>query len=111
MFCMSNDIEYNDAIVSNAAVDYLLFFLYFRCECRNCNTTYLDSALEYRCCKEVQPVLNLLSFEGRSDILCITKHPDFLAMTNTTVLKNVVPLFKNKQGKRYGRLDGRSENE
>jgi len=60
----------------------------------------------------VDPVGNLLMFDGSvENINCITKHADFDALTNKTVLKQVAPLLRDKQGRRYRRQPGRSENE
>ncbi|KAK3755700.1 hypothetical protein QZH41_008947 [Actinostola sp. cb2023] len=42
---------------------------------------------------------------------CITKHPDFEALTNKAVLKQVAPLLKGKRGQSYRQLPGRFENE
>ena len=83
-----------------------------RCSCSYCNDVHLESPLEYRCCTEVQPVANLLMFDGSiENASCITKHPDFEVLTNKAVLKQVAPLLKGKQGQSYRQLPGRSENE
>ena len=76
------------------------------------NGKHLDSAFEYRCCKEVNPVIHLLGFDGSGEnIKCITEHPDFEPMTNKTVLNNVASLLRDKQESGYRLQPGQSENE
>ena len=41
----------------------------------------------------------------------VTQHPHYLALTNSTVLKQVAPLLKDKSGKSYRRKGGSAENE
>ena len=53
-----------------------------------------------------------LTFDGSIEHLkCITKHGDFSAMTNKTVLLQVGPLLRDKNGKGYRRRDGQTENQ
>lgn len=42
---------------------------------------------------------------------CVTQHEDFAAMTNRTVLTQVGPMLKDRNGKGYRRRTGQSENE
>ena len=45
--------------------------------CGHCSDQNLESALEYRCCQEVNPVVHLLGFDGScQQVKCITEHPD-----------------------------------
>ena len=84
----------------------------FRCLCGHCSDQNLESALEYRCCQEVNPVVHLLGFDGScQQFKCITEHPDFGPMTNRAVLTTVAPLLKGKNGRGYHRQPGKSENE
>ena len=41
---------------------------------------------------------------------CVTMHPDYRAMTNETVLKQVGPLLKDRNGRGYRRRGNQSEN-
>ena len=83
-----------------------------RCTCGECAKENLTGALEYRCCMEIAQVRQKLTFDGSTEHLkCITKHGDFSAMTNRTVLLQVGPLLRDKNGKGYRRRDGRTENQ
>ena len=42
---------------------------------------------------------------------CITDHEDFGPLTNKTVLLEVAPLLRNRDGKRYRRQPGNTENQ
>ena len=54
----------------------------------------------------------MLTFDGSIEhVNCITKHDDFSAMTNRTVLLQVAPLLRDKNGKGYRRRDGQTENQ
>ncbi|KAK2570389.1 hypothetical protein P5673_005193 [Acropora cervicornis] len=65
------------------------------CTCGECAKENLTGALEYRCCKEIVQIRQKLTFDGSIEHLkCITKHSDFSAMTNRTVLLQVGPLLK-----------------
>ena len=56
--------------------------------------------------------LRQLTFEGlQRRTPCVTMHPDYMAMTNQTVLKNVGPLLKDRNGRAYRRRGNQSENE
>ena len=41
----------------------------------------------------------------------MTQHEDYAAMTNQTVLTQVGPMLKDRNGKGYRRRTGQSENE
>ena len=73
-------------------VEFLTLFN-IRCSCNRCNNELLVSASEFRCCREVLPAVAKL-IEAR----CVTEHPDFAALTNTTVLQQVGPLLRGKTG-------------
>ena len=49
--------------------------------------------------------------ESIEHLKCITKHGNFSAMTNKTVLLQVGPLLRDKNGKGYRRRDGQAENQ
>ena len=73
-----------------------------RCKCGNCRIEDLVGAREYRCCKELAPVLAKLGFEGL-EIKCIREHEDYDPLTHRAVLINVGPLLRGKDGKKYKR--------
>ena len=75
------------------------------CSCNKCKDTSLVGSREYRCCREVAEAYGKVVFDGL-DHECVILHPDFAAMTNTTVLKQVGPLLKDRQGRRYRRRAG-----
>ena len=83
----------------------------YRCSCGHCGDDSLVSALEFRCCKEVVHATGKLIFVAGSieRISCITQHEDFSALTNKTVLLQVAPLLKDKNGRGYRRRAGVSE--
>ena len=60
----------------------------------------LVSAREYRCCKEIVESSGKFTWIGK-DVECILNHPDFNAMTNETVLREVGPLLRNQNGSCY----------
>ena len=67
----------------------------------------LSDALEYRCCGEIAQASQKLTFDGSIEhVKCITKHGDFPAMTNRSVLLQV-----DKSGKGYRRRGGQTENQ
>ena len=71
----------------------------------------LTDAIGYRCCREVGPTLHQLVFDGSIEkISCVTLQKEYIAMTHPTVLKNVGPLLKDKDGRSYKRR-GVHENE
>ncbi len=80
------------------------------CKCRLCNDSKLFGAREYRCCREVAEAYGKVVFEGL-DLDCVVQHEDFKALTNKTVLLQVGPLLKDKEGRRYRRKKDQSENE
>ncbi|XP_068758186.1 uncharacterized protein [Montipora capricornis] len=82
------------------------------CTCEECATGNLAGTLEHRCCREIAQVRQKLTFDGSIErIKCITKHDDFAAMTNRTVLLQVGPLLRDKNGRGYRRRDGQTENQ
>ena len=86
--------------------------MFCRCTCEECATGNLAGALEHRCCREIAQVRQKLTFDGSIErIKCITKHDDFAAMTNRTVLLQVGPLLRDKNGRGYRRRDGQTENQ
>lgn len=62
--------------------------------------THLVGAREFRCCSEIIQARGKFMFEGL-DADCILNHPDFAALTNRTVLHNVGPLLRDKDGRHY----------
>ena len=81
-----------------------------RCTCGQCDDANLSSALEYRCCREIEDVSTRLVQEGRQE-LCITRHSDFNHLVNRTVLEQVAPLLKDKNGRSYRRRRNQTEDE
>ncbi|KAJ7375119.1 hypothetical protein OS493_001857 [Desmophyllum pertusum] len=82
------------------------------CTCGECAVGTLSNALEYRCCREIGPVSQQMSFDGSIEhISCITKHEDFEHMTWRTVLLQAGPLLRDKNGRGYRRRDGQTENQ
>ena len=73
-----------------------------RCTCGHCDNANLSSALEYRCCREIGVVSAKLAQEGSQE-LCITRHSDFSHLVNRTVLEQVAPLLKDRNGRAYRR--------
>ena len=64
----------------------------------------LVSALEFRCCREVLVARAKLTFDGSIERLsCVTQHEDYEALTNRTVLLQVAPLLRDKNGRSYRR--------
>lgn len=61
---------------------------------------------------EIAQVRQKLTFNGSIEHLkCITKHGDFSARINKTVLLQVGPLLRDKNGKGYRCRDGQTENQ
>ena len=82
------------------------------CTCDQCSTATLIRSMEYRCCREVVHAVAKLTFDGSIErVKCITQHEDYTALINRTVLLQVGPLLKDREGKRYRRRAGVSENE
>ena len=80
--------------------------------CGECNATTLETAREYRCCWEVPQAIGKLTFEGiAEEVRCITKHPDFSALVNKSVLMLAGPLFKTREGRRYKKQANQTENQ
>ena len=70
-----------------------------RCQCELCNDMNLVGALEFRCCREVVHSSGKLVFDGSIErISCITQNKDYAALSNRTVLLQVAPLLRNKDG-------------
>eukprot|EP00794_Sanderia_malayensis_P002111 gene2111-biopygen1889 len=80
------------------------------CTCTKCKDDSLVGSREFRCCREVAEAHGKVVFDGL-DHKCVTLHPGFDAMTDRIVLKQVGPLLKDRQGRRYGRRTGQTENE
>ena len=59
----------------------------------------------------VAKLWNVLGSSRLLDVGCITDHEDFSPLTNKTVLLEVAPLLRNKDGKRYRRQPGNTENQ
>ncbi len=86
--------------------------LLYRCQCERCSDQNLVGALEFRCCREIVNAVGKLTFDGSFErISCITQHDDYTALTNRTVLLQVAPLLTDKDGRKYRRRSGVSENE
>ena len=115
--CIMNSSKSFRLRISHLPPSYKLYtqqgyVTFCRCQCGQCTTEHLSSALEYRCCWEVLQARRQLVFDGSIErIKCVTQHEDYLAMTNTAVLKQVGPLLRDKNGKTYRRQAGQSENE
>ena len=45
------------------------------------------------------------------EVSCVTEHEDYVALTNRTVLLQVAPLLKDRNGRSYRRRTGVSEAE
>ena len=84
------------------------YFFEFRCKCHCCRTDLLVGITEHRSCKEMVPAVSLMSPDK---INCIPQHEDFVAMINATVLEQVGPLFKDKNGRSYQRRGNQTRNE
>ena len=83
-----------------------------RCTCGECTKENLAGALEHRCCREIAEVRQKLIFDGSiARVKCLTKHDDFGPMINRTVLLQVGPLLRDKNGRGYRRRDGQTENQ
>ncbi|XP_068671170.1 uncharacterized protein [Montipora foliosa] len=82
------------------------------CQCQHCKDENLVGAREFRCCREVIHASGKMSFDGSMErISCITQHEDYGPLTNRTVLLQVAPLLKDKDGRPYRRQPGVPENE
>ena len=81
-----------------------------RCTCGSCDTSLLVGAREYRCCKEVAEAVGKFTFIGL-DAGCIVEHEDYTYLTHRAVLTEVAPLLRDKNGKRYKKQTGATENE
>ena len=67
--------------------------------------------MEFRCCREIANASAKLTFDGSIErISCITQHEDYMALTNRTMLLQVAPLLRDKDGRTYHRRAGVPEN-
>ena len=100
-------------IYFHLSLSYLIYVtLCYRCMCHKCSIAELTELREYCCCWEILSAHGKLTFDGRIDrIKCVTQHDDFVALTNTTVLKQVAPLLKHRDGKSYRKKKDTTENE
>ncbi|PFX27282.1 hypothetical protein AWC38_SpisGene8042 [Stylophora pistillata] len=81
------------------------------CSCTQCSDAMLVSARKFRCCMEVDCARGKLTFDGSIEqISCITQHADYLALINSTILRQVAPLLQDRNGKMYCCRNGTSEN-
>ena len=81
--------------------------MFYRCQCRQCNTEQLLSALEYECCWEVLQAHQQLVFDGSTErIKCVTQHKSYLSISDTAVLTRVGPLLHDKNGKHIAAMLG-----
>ena len=72
----------------------------------------LVSAHEFRYCTEVGCACGKLTFDGSIErISCVTQYKDYLALTNSGVLKMVAPILRDRNGRGYRQKDRTSENE
>lgn len=102
--------------MTDCAIRFHLLFdidpLCHRCMCNKCSVGQLAGSREYRCCWEIMSAQGKLTFDGSIErIKCVTEHDDFIALTNTTVLKQVAPLLKRRDGKSYRKKKDTTENE
>ncbi|XP_028416841.1 uncharacterized protein LOC114541050 [Dendronephthya gigantea] len=75
------------------------------CKCGQCCTEQLQNPRECRCCHEVAEAVHKLIFDGSIEkFKCVTQHEDYAAMTNRTVLENVGPMLKDRNGRSYRRV-------
>ena len=81
----------------------------YRCTCGNCNVTHLAGAREFRCCYEILQTRGKFTFIGL-DAECILNHPDFSPLVNRTVLEQVGPLLRDKDGRHYRRRHDVAQN-
>ena len=70
---------------------------------------HLAGAREFRCCYEVLQTRGKFTFIGL-DAECILNHPDFSPLTNRTVLEQVGPLLRDKDGRHYRRRNDVAQN-
>ena len=91
---------------------FVCLYVELRCTCGDCAVENLSDALEYRCCREIVQASQKLMFDGSIErISCITKHDDFAAMTNRSVLLQVAPLLRDRNGKGYRQRSGQTLNQ
>ena len=90
-------IDMNSEKTSFASTNLCVFYW---CKCGNCRTENLVGAREFRCCKELSPVLAKLALEGL-EVKCIREHNEYDPLTHKAVLLNVRPLLRGKDGKKH----------
>ena len=56
--------------------------------------------MEFRCCNEVKAAIAKLTLEGIEGN-CMLEYTDFVALTNASVLEQVCPLIKDREGGSY----------
>ena len=79
---------------------YLWMFIIFRCQCEHCRDENLVGAWDFRFNREVANASRILTFDGSIEhICCVTQHKDFIALTNRTVLLQVAPILRDKEGR------------
>ena len=92
--------------------EFRVYITFTRCKCGHCSYRSLVGALEFRCCREVVDSAGKMVFDGSIEhIKCITEHEDYSALSNRTVLLQVAPLLKHRDGSKYKKHTGGSENE
>ena len=116
-FSMGNDLVLFNTIgiwiYFHLSLSYLIYVvLCYRCMCHKCSIAELAGSREYRCCWEILSAHGKHTFDGSIDrIKCVTQHDDYVALTNTTVLKQVAPLLRRRDGKSYRKKKDTTENE
>ena len=74
----------------------------FRCNCQCFYTKLLEGALEYKCCKEIGPALQKMTFNGCIEkISCVTQHAKFEPLLHEIVLENAGSLLRDRNGRAY----------
>ncbi|XP_068730717.1 uncharacterized protein [Montipora capricornis] len=108
---MADDDEHEDGILPSVLEQRSqgLIALNDWCTCGNSNATHLVGAREYRCCLEISEARRQFTFIGL-DAQCIVSHSDFSAMTNSTVLEQVGPFLRNKDGRYYRKRNNATQN-
>ena len=67
------------------------------------DTESVEDQLDVDGCREIGDISVRLVQEGRQE-LCITQHSNFSHLANLTVLEQVGPLLKDKNGRSYRRI-------
>lgn len=100
----------NMNLIAVVTLQSMFIFPICRCTCGSCDISLLVGAREFRCCKEVAEAVGKFTFIGL-DAGCIVEHEDYSHLTHRAVLTEVAPLLRDKNGKRYKRQTGATENE